>query len=65
MYGEDRYGTAEPLRYSMTTYYMAFLGVMAGCFGLYYFLEDKKMYRPVLPKQYPGDGKVHYTFEKK
>lgn len=65
MYGEDRYGTAEPLRFSVKTQALAFGAVMVGFFSLYYWLEDKHMYRPVSPKQYPGDGKVHYTFERK
>jgi NADH dehydrogenase (ubiquinone) 1 beta subcomplex subunit 8 len=64
LYGEDRYGSAEPLRYPMKVYWMSFLGVMTGCFVLYYWLEDKKMFRPVIPKQLPIDG-VHYTFERK
>lgn len=61
--GEDRYGTEKPLRYSMQYQWACFLGVMTFCFVTYYWLEDKKMFRPVLPKQRPGDGKVHYTFE--
>jgi len=50
----------------MTTQYMAFLGVMTGCFVLFFFLEDYKLFRPVKPKQLPAaltDGKAHYTFE--
>lgn len=43
---------------------MCFVGVMFGAFGIYWFLNDKRMYRPALPKQLPGDGKPHYTFEK-
>lgn len=40
-----------------------FVGVMGGTFALYYWLEDKKMFRPAMPKQFPKDGKKHYTFE--
>lgn len=32
---------------------------------LYYVLEDYKTHPPVLAKQYPGNGKVHYTFDPK
>uniref|UniRef100_A0A0K8TP44 Putative mitochondrial electron transport nadh to ubiquinone n=1 Tax=Tabanus bromius TaxID=304241 RepID=A0A0K8TP44_TABBR len=63
--GEDRYSLPEPSRYSTPFYYAMFLGVMGFCLATYYYLEDKKMFRPVVPKQYPGDGKVHYTFEPK
>ncbi|XP_050084138.1 NADH dehydrogenase [ubiquinone] 1 beta subcomplex subunit 8, mitochondrial [Anopheles aquasalis] len=64
-WSEDRFGTSDPLRYSMKTYWLAFLGVMTGCFALYYWLEDYKMFRPVLAKQYPYEGKQHYTFDAK
>lgn len=62
---EDRFGRAEPLRYSVGFQLACFLGVMFGSFGIYWFLNDKRMYRPTLPKQLPGDGKPHYTFEAK
>lgn len=42
--------------------YAWFFGVVGGIFALYYWLEDKKMFRPAMPKQLPKDGK-HYTFE--
>ncbi|XP_055543462.1 NADH dehydrogenase [ubiquinone] 1 beta subcomplex subunit 8, mitochondrial [Wyeomyia smithii] len=64
IWSEDRYGSAEPLRFSMKAYWLSFLGVMAGCFIVYFWLEDYKMFRPVLQKQYPRDG-PHYTFEEK
>ncbi|XP_055607942.1 NADH dehydrogenase [ubiquinone] 1 beta subcomplex subunit 8, mitochondrial-like [Uranotaenia lowii] len=64
LWSEDRYGAAEPSRFPMRTYWLAFLGVMTGCFVFYYWLEDYKMFRPVLAKQYPRDGK-HYTFDEK
>lgn len=64
LYGEDRYGSAEPLRYPMRVYWLSFIGVMSAVTVLYYWLEDKHMYRPVLPKQLPTNG-PHYTFERK
>lgn len=63
--GEDRYGSAEPLRYSIKYMYACFLGVMTFWFVSYYWLDNKRMFRPVLPKQLAADGKVHYTFEPK
>lgn len=63
MYGLDRVNASQKLRFSMQQYALAFFGVMGVSLGVYYYLEDKKMHWPVLPKQYPGDGAVHYTFE--
>lgn len=63
--GEDRWGHAEPLRFSLQSQFLTFGAVMVGVFALYYALEDVKMYRPVAEKQYPGDGRVHYTFDTK
>jgi NADH dehydrogenase (ubiquinone) 1 beta subcomplex subunit 8 len=63
MYGEDRFDVSSKPRYSLKQQFLAFIGVMAGCAGIYYWLEDKKMFRPVLPKQYAYQGETHYTFE--
>lgn len=65
LWSEDRYGTASPPRFSLQTVVLAFVGVMTTWFALYFYFEDKKMFRPVLPKQLPADGRVHYTFEPK
>lgn len=62
-YSEDRYSQPCRPRYANSTYWLSFLGVMAGWFLIYFLLEDYKMYRPVAVKQYPGDGRKHYTFE--
>lgn len=40
-----------------------FLTCIGGSFALYYWLEDKKMFQPAMPKQLYGDAKKHYTFE--
>lgn len=63
MIGEDRYGTPEPLILPIRKMFLTFAVVMAGFITVYYGLEDHKMYRPVAARQYPSDGKVHYTFE--
>lgn len=65
MYDETRFGSPAPFRYPLSVQFAAFMIVMVGSFGLYYFFENKKMFRPVLPQQFPGAGKVHYTFEPK
>lgn len=62
-WGEDRVGP-EPQLISGRTQFLVFTSVILGSFALYYFLEDKRMYRPAVKKQLPGDGRVHYTFER-
>jgi len=42
-----------------------FAFVMGAWILAFWFFQDKKMFRPTLPKQMPGDGKTHYTFEPK
>uniref|UniRef100_A0A7R9ATA8 NADH dehydrogenase [ubiquinone] 1 beta subcomplex subunit 8, mitochondrial n=1 Tax=Timema shepardi TaxID=629360 RepID=A0A7R9ATA8_TIMSH len=63
MYGEDRYNVSFRPRFSLLYMWTCFLGVVGGFFAVYYFMEDKKMFRPVVPKQYYRPGVVHYTFE--
>lgn len=65
IWSEDRFGTAAPSRFSMQTMFLTFAGVMTAWFALYFYFEDKKLFRPALPKQLPGDGRPHYTFEPK
>lgn len=60
-WSEDRFGSEAPYRYSMTDMFFTFMAVMAGWFALYWWFNDKKMFRPVLEPQYPN--KTHYTFE--
>lgn len=61
LWSEDRYGTAAPLRYSGPYLAAMFFGGMAFWSLLYYWGYDKKMFRPVMEKQYPK--KPQYTFE--
>lgn len=61
--GEDRYDVSARHRYSFFTYFAQFFGVMFGTFGLYYLMEDAKMFPALLPKQYPQEGVKHYTFD--
>lgn len=60
---EVHVGTPGPLRYSLVDMCLMFFGVMGGAFLITYWLEDKKMFRPAMPKQLPADGKKYYTFE--
>ncbi|RZC40490.1 NDUF B8 domain containing protein [Asbolus verrucosus] len=60
---EDRYNVSPQLRFPMWLQWMQFLGVMFGTFLLYHILENVKMFHAVTPRQYPNDGKKHYTFE--
>ncbi|XP_037087957.1 NADH dehydrogenase [ubiquinone] 1 beta subcomplex subunit 8, mitochondrial-like [Pollicipes pollicipes] len=62
MYGEDRYNADRKLRISIPEMWAMFLGVMASYTLVFLYFEDKKMFRPVMPKQFAKDG-PHYTFE--
>lgn len=64
-YDETRVGTPAPLLIPIAHQYAIFISVMVGFWVLYVWLEDKKMFCPVVPKQYPDKGKAHYTFEPK
>lgn len=63
IYREDRYDVSLRPRFSNATMWRWFLGTMAGFFTIFFILEDPKykMGRPVVAKQYPGDG-PHYSF---
>ncbi|XP_076064339.1 NADH:ubiquinone oxidoreductase subunit ASHI [Oratosquilla oratoria] len=63
MLGMDRYDANFKPRFTGTQQLGAFFGVMTVLFAAYIYLEDKKFHWPVMKKQYPGDGQVHYTFE--
>lgn len=63
MTGEDRYDVTVRLRWPIRQQFLAFVGVMTGFATVYYFLDKMKMFRPVIPKQYPIEGKQHYSFE--
>merc|ERR1711970_1286912 len=65
MYGLDRVDDTTKPRYSLQYQAACFFGVMTTFFIVYSLLDDpqRKMHWPKMPKQYPGEGKVHYTFE--
>ncbi|XP_046403579.1 NADH dehydrogenase [ubiquinone] 1 beta subcomplex subunit 8, mitochondrial [Ischnura elegans] len=62
MYGEDRIDASHTPHPSGKVQWAMFLGVFLGFTGIFYFLENYKMFQPALPKSYPADGKKHYTF---
>lgn len=63
MIGEDRYNISMRPRYTAKQMLATFLGIMTFFYGTFFFLEDYKMFRPVLAKQYPAPGVLHYSFE--
>lgn len=60
---EDRYDVNARFRKPMWYIWLQFLGTIAGFYALYFLFENVKMFPAVVPKQYPGQGKKHYTFE--
>lgn len=64
-YDETRVGTPAPLRFPIWKMGVSFLSVIAGAILIFWLLDDKKAFRPVLEKQMPTPGQVHYTFETK
>lgn len=65
MIGEDRYNVNLRLRFPLWFQFAQFFGVMSFSLFLYYVFDQVKCFAGLIPKQYPKDGKVHYTFESK
>ncbi|XP_017784534.1 PREDICTED: NADH dehydrogenase [ubiquinone] 1 beta subcomplex subunit 8, mitochondrial [Nicrophorus vespilloides] len=63
MYGEDRYDVMFKHRTPVYKQFFQFTGVMLGIFIVYGVCENFKMFPGLIPKQYPLQGKKHYTFE--
>ncbi|XP_063837102.1 NADH dehydrogenase [ubiquinone] 1 beta subcomplex subunit 8, mitochondrial [Ostrinia nubilalis] len=61
IFGEDRYDPNMRPRFSLARQWTWFLGTVGGSMALYFYLENFKMGRPVIAKQYPGEG-PHYLF---
>ncbi|KAL1490702.1 hypothetical protein ABEB36_013356 [Hypothenemus hampei] len=64
MYTEDRYDINRKLRYPLWVMWLQFLGVIGGFAFLHWWTYQFRMFLAATPRQYPTDGKVHYTFEK-
>lgn len=65
MIGEDRYNLNYKPLVPGWLQWVQFIGVMVGTGTIYYLCENFKFFVGTIPKQYPRDGKVHYTFEPK
>lgn len=61
---EVRYDISAKHRVGLGRQIFQFCFAVFGLFGIFYYLEDKKMFPSVAPKQYPSQG-THYTFEMK
>ena len=51
MFGEDRYNADRHLRISIPKMWAAFLSVMVGYTLLFFYFDNKKMFRPVVSRQ--------------
>ena len=51
MFGEDRYNADRHLRISIPKMWAAFLSVMVGYTLLFFYFDNKKMFRPVVSCQ--------------
>ncbi|CAH1111016.1 unnamed protein product [Psylliodes chrysocephalus] len=60
---EDRYDVSAKLRVPLWGMWAQFLGTMFGTYIIYRLLDNVKMFHSVIPKQYPNNGKTHYTFD--
>ncbi|KAG8228755.1 hypothetical protein J437_LFUL009677 [Ladona fulva] len=63
IYGEDRYDASSTVHPPEWKQWTAFFVVVGGFTLAYHWLDDKKMFRPVMVKDLPNDGRKHYTFE--
>lgn len=61
--GEDRFDISYKYRIPLATQIAQFVLVMAGCFGVYLYLENMKQFPGLIPKQYPHKGEKHFSFE--
>lgn len=61
--GEDRFSYGYKYRYDLGVASAIFLATIATLCGIAYLCEPYPTFMPVMEKQYPQTGKVHYTFE--
>lgn len=61
--GEDRYNFNFKPLVPMWMQILQFVGAMIGTYAVYLVCEKVKFFVGTIPKQYPAEGKVHYTFE--
>ncbi|KAL3278717.1 hypothetical protein HHI36_016249 [Cryptolaemus montrouzieri] len=60
---EDRYDVTTKYTPSCKIQYLQFIGVMSGLYLMFWICEHFKCFHAAIPKQYPSDGKTHYTFD--
>ncbi|KAI4470708.1 nadh-ubiquinone oxidoreductase ashi subunit [Holotrichia oblita] len=60
---EERYDLNAKHRTPGWLQWMQFILVLGGFLSIQYFFDRCKMFPGLLPKQYPLQGKIHYTFE--
>ncbi|XP_029162802.1 NADH dehydrogenase [ubiquinone] 1 beta subcomplex subunit 8, mitochondrial [Nylanderia fulva] len=61
--GEDRFSYGYKYRIDLRVASAIFLTTMTVLMGLAYLCEPYAVFSPMMEKQYPEKGKVHYTFE--
>jgi len=59
----DRWEPGKDYGVPYNTMLLTFLGTVGSIMFLHFFFYDKPHFNPALPKQFPADGKKHYTFE--
>ncbi|GJQ68754.1 hypothetical protein Trydic_g17286 [Trypoxylus dichotomus] len=60
---EVRYNISAKHRFPGWVMWLQFLMVTGGALFIQFYLERCKMFFGLLPKQYPLQGKTHYTFQ--
>jgi len=59
----DKWDPNAKYRFSFTYMHMWFIAVFGGAVAVYLLLEPYPHIHPVMSKQFPADGRKHYTFE--
>ncbi|KAK9872634.1 hypothetical protein WA026_018767 [Henosepilachna vigintioctopunctata] len=63
LFREDRYDINYRPNPSCKVQFAQYIGVMSLSFLIYWLCDQVKGFLPAVPKQYPGVGKKHYTFD--
>ncbi|XP_045475727.1 NADH dehydrogenase [ubiquinone] 1 beta subcomplex subunit 8, mitochondrial [Harmonia axyridis] len=60
---EDRYDVNARHLSSCKEQFLQLIGALSFFFGIIWIAEHFKTFQPLVPKQYPEEGKKHYTFD--
>jgi len=60
---EDKWNPTTRKRYSFVQMIAWIVAVWGGIIAVYFLVKPFPYFVPVMPKQFPNDGKTHYTFE--